>query len=226
MKKVFHFGKIDYYGRVRRINAVDVEVELKEKPDGLAFSACGEIWNGNHSDVVSAGQNLDEIAKYIHNNRFSSIYAMWQKYHLNDMRPECEHQRELGWPEKARQNVTIYTHTLNLDTIRKQHEIKRSVMERAKRGKTVSLSESDRTLLSLKYEIKTWKGCLPEDIASYYKIDGAHEKTLGWIIQEEHPEGLLCRPCPVCGYRYGTAWKYMPIEPGDLQTIKSLMEDE
>ena len=29
---------------------------------------------------------------------------------------------------------------------------------------------------------------------------------LGWLKPEEHPEGLLCRPCPVCGYRYGTSW--------------------
>lgn len=226
MKKVFHFEKIDYYGRGSRINAVDVEVELKEKPDGLVFSACGEIWDGNHSDVVSAGQNLDEIAKYIHNNRFSRIYAMWKKYHLNDMHPECEHQRELGWPERARQSVTIYTHTLNSDTILKRHKIESSVMERIKKGETVSLSESDRDLLNLQYEIKTWKGCLPEDIASYYKLDRTDKRTLGWLEPEEHPEGLLCRPCPVCGYRYGTAWKYMPIKPDDLQTIKSLMEDE
>lgn len=226
MKKVFHFEKIDYYGRGSRINAVDVEVELKEKPDGLVFSACGEIWDGNHSDVVSAGQNLDEIAKYIHNNRFSRIYAMWQKYHLNDMRPECEHQRELGWREKALRSVTIYTHKLNSDTIRKQHEIERSALERIKNGETVSLSESDRDLLNLQYEIETCKKDLPEDIASYYKLDGAKERLLGWLEPEEHPEGLLCRPCPVCGYRYGTAWKYMPIEPDDLKMIKSLMEDE
>lgn len=32
-------------------------------------------------------------------------------------------------------------------------------------------------------------------------------KTLGWLRPEEHPDGLLCRPCPVCGYKYGSAWK-------------------
>jgi hypothetical protein len=33
------------------------------------------------------------------------------------------------------------------------------------------------------------------------------KKTLGWLRPEEHPDGILCKPCPVCGYRYGTAWK-------------------
>ena len=226
MKKVFHFGRIDYYGRGCRINAVDVEVELKEKSEGLAFSACGEIWNDNHSDVVSAGQNLDELAKYIHDDRFDRIYAMWQKYHLNDMHPECEHQRELGWPEEAHRSTFVYTYILNSDTLRKRYKIKSSVMERIKKGETGSLSGSDRDLLNLKYEIKTWEGCLPEDIASYYILYKIDKKTLGWLKPEEHPDGLLCRPCPVCGYRYGTAWKYMPIGPDDLQTIKSLMEDE
>jgi hypothetical protein len=29
---------------------------------------------------------------------------------------------------------------------------------------------------------------------------------LAWVRPEDHPDGLLTKPCPVCGYRYGTAW--------------------
>ena len=37
---------------------------------------------------------------------------------------------------------------------------------------------------------------------------GATEtKMLGWLYPKDHPEGLLAKPCPVCGYKYGTAWK-------------------
>lgn len=60
---------------------------------------------------------------------------------------------------------------------------------------------------SLPYSVQ-----LPEEIsgedAAYYKPkkpiyngdEGPVEvKTLGWLRPEEHPEGLLCRPCPECG---------------------------
>lgn len=32
-----------------------------------------------------------------------------------------------------------------------------------------------------------------------------HQKALGWLRENEHPDGILCKPCPVCGYKYGTS---------------------
>jgi hypothetical protein len=32
------------------------------------------------------------------------------------------------------------------------------------------------------------------------------KKTAAWVRPEEHPDGLLCKPCEVCGYKYGSAW--------------------
>lgn len=29
---------------------------------------------------------------------------------------------------------------------------------------------------------------------------------LSWVRRDEHPAGLLAHPCPVCGYKFGTAW--------------------
>lgn len=26
------------------------------------------------------------------------------------------------------------------------------------------------------------------------------------VKPDEHPDGILCKPCPVCGYKYGTSW--------------------
>lgn len=35
-----------------------------------------------------------------------------------------------------------------------------------------------------------------------------------WVYETEHPEGILCKPCPICGYRYGTSWmkEELPFE--------------
>lgn len=31
--------------------------------------------------------------------------------------------------------------------------------------------------------------------------------TMDWHCPDEHPDGILGKPCPVCGYQYGHAWQ-------------------
>lgn len=44
-----------------------------------------------------------------------------------------------------------------------------------------------------------------------------------WEREEEHPRGLLCKPCPVCGYKYGSAWLFEEIEEADLRRIEEII---
>ena len=53
MKRTFNFGKIDYYGRGRKVNSVEVKVELSDKG---VFTASANIWNSKHTDCVCGGQ--------------------------------------------------------------------------------------------------------------------------------------------------------------------------
>ena len=44
MKKILHFGKIDFYNAGAKRNAVTVEIEYTEKQNGQkVFSVCGNI---------------------------------------------------------------------------------------------------------------------------------------------------------------------------------------
>ena len=45
--------------------------------------------------------------------------------------------------------------------------------------------------------------------------------TAGWINFTKHPDGLLMKPCEVCGYEYGSAWLYSPIPDEIIAEIKS-----
>ena len=91
MRKRFTFGKIDFYGRGRKINSVEVDVELSDKG---VFTASGTIWNSKHTDCVCGGQCLDTIAKYIKNPTFKKIHGLWKQYHLNDMPAGTVRQEE------------------------------------------------------------------------------------------------------------------------------------
>ena len=89
MKRTFNFGKIDYYGRGRKINLVEVKVELSDKG---VFTASATIWNSKKTDCVCAGQCLDEVARHIKSDKFKKIHRLWKQYHLNDMHAGTEKQ--------------------------------------------------------------------------------------------------------------------------------------
>lgn len=93
MKRTFNFGKIAAYGN-RKINAVDVTIELREKDGNAVFSAVGYVWNAKHTDIITGGQCLDSIAKsHIKcNPTFKKIYRWWKAYHLNDMHAGTKEQ--------------------------------------------------------------------------------------------------------------------------------------
>ena len=91
MMNTLVLGKVDADNRGRKINEVDIEWELT--PDGR-FSASGNVWNSPHTDIVSGGQNLEEIAKmFPKDERVKRIVEVWRTWHLNDMKagtPEQE----------------------------------------------------------------------------------------------------------------------------------------
>lgn len=87
MRKKFNFGKIAYCG-TRKINPVEVEIELKDTKDGPEFTASGVIYNQRKTDCYCAGQCLDEIYMFKKCDPvFNEIYRLWKRWHLNNMRP-------------------------------------------------------------------------------------------------------------------------------------------
>lgn len=87
LSRRINFGKIDLNGRGRKINSVDLEIELRdvdtEKPE---FSVCGSVWNSRHTDIETGGQCIDSIDKFFkHDRLYKLIEDLWKKYHLNGM---------------------------------------------------------------------------------------------------------------------------------------------
>lgn len=86
MKTKINLGKIDYNRTGRKINAVDLEVNLKETEQGIVFTMSGSVWNSKKTGIIAGGQMCDEIGKHFkHDKRVQRLVQIWQKYHLNDM---------------------------------------------------------------------------------------------------------------------------------------------
>ena len=82
-KQTIALGKIDFNNTGKKINLVEIEVELK---DNNILSICGNVWNNLKTDIVSGGQNLDTLKPYFeHNSLFHKLWLLWKNYHLNDM---------------------------------------------------------------------------------------------------------------------------------------------
>lgn len=180
MKKLLFIGMVDGYGIGRKTCAAFVTFRLERTNRGLAFAASGEVWNHINTDIILGGQCFEELSKLCSDVKgyalFQRIKKVWERYHLNDMRGGCEHQRAAKWEDRR---IPVA-------------ELPDSTAGRDKRG-----------IVAIHVYPPEAKG---QDFVSDSKI---------------HEKGLLTKPCPVCGYKYGTAWLYEPLPEEVVKEILS-----
>jgi hypothetical protein len=68
-------------------------------------------------------------------------------------------------------------------------------------------------------------GCVHQakwDMSKMLEMPDGKKREAGWVTVDEHPEGLLNKPCPVCGYKYGSAWNKETVPDGVLDWLCGL----
>lgn len=140
--------------------------EIGPTPSGNASGGCGQIDDELAAiDEFAAGWDADLVAR---------LAGTWRRWHLNDMRAGCEHQRAAGWHERPidpAKPTTSY-------------------------GRHFPGQSQD-----------SWN-------------------LLGWVRPDEHPDGLLGKPCDECGYRYGTAWLTEAVPADVIERLAALPATE
>ena len=86
-------------------HAVEVEVNVTDKPDGAALSITSSVWLLSRRDIIAGGQLQDSLLDYLTEPAYKRsdvdrLLAIWQRWHLNDMRAGCEHQRAEQWDKR------------------------------------------------------------------------------------------------------------------------------
>jgi hypothetical protein len=168
------FCRIEWDGTRLSISGVE-----GPKPNGDARGSSGQIDGGyahrNPADNDARTHNPvgpDEITfgPGWDAETWLDFLDVWARWHLNDMRAGCEHQRAAGRdkrPIDQSKPTTAY-------------------------GRHFPGQRHD-----------SWN-------------------LLGWVREDEHPEGLMCRACPECGYRYGTAWLSEDVPADVLDFLRGL----
>lgn len=64
----------------------------------------------------------------------------------------------------------------------------------------------------------------PLDAYGRFLGEGKHStrNMLVWVRPDEHPEGLLTKACPTCGYKYGTEWLVEELPEEIIEELKNM----
>lgn len=229
MKKIINPVMCDVYGgRARGFVKIEFENErlsisgvIGSKKNGNCMGICGQC-----VEEIRQGEPVEGWTKEM----IQRLCDIWDEWHLNDMRPYCQHQKELGWDKLASKTATLYNYELTQEAYRKQEAAKRAAIQALKNGETFTPSAEQVKYASLPYSITTPVEISGEDAMNYepkkplYSGDKGPTKVkmLGWLKPDEHPDGILGKPCPVCGYEYGHSWNMEKVPEDVIKWLFSL----
>lgn len=192
----------------------------------------------------SAGQCVDEIREGHPCDKWTremldKFCSIWDRWHLNGMNPCCKHQREMGWLEQAKEQITLYHYHLTREASGLKKSAEKAAVEALRKGETFTPTEEQSLYAALPEWLDIY-GAPSEELAPYYEpfktaLRGDKEVHLRghvWYGKSEDStltrvcdeRGLLCKPCPVCGYKYGTAWQLEEVPQEVIDWLFNLPE--
>ena len=257
MNKVVRIGTMPLPHGAGNINAsIYCRIETKPKGDGITtLSISGVIGpKANGNALGGCGQISMEFdhANPGHNDRRTRdpikaseiTYApgwnaalwlrfldVWESWHLNDLKPNCAHQRGDEWD--TQRELTLYHFRLRKAVEDEVRAAKHKARDCIKSGETFTPTKRMKFLANLPDKFVHHESEPPRRMAQFYcpnapqyKGDSYNRsrevKTAGWVGSDEHPLGLLCKPCVVCGYKYGSAWNCEPLPTEVVMFLHSL----
>lgn len=223
------FAKVEYSADGR----LSISGVVGPRSNGNCAGSCGQIIMSFKEYDKRGSMTLDELrlAPGWTRAKLRRFFDVWDRWHLNDMSPMCEHQRGAGWDNSK--ELTIYHFRLSPEVQRFKQNTEQRAAAAIKSGSVFQPTEDETEVANLPSEIKHYSPELSEDAARFYVPNGpqytndhynraSETKTAGWVYPSEHPEGLLTKPCPECGYKYGSAWRKEDVPEEVLEFLRSL----
>lgn len=196
----YSFGQLSIYG---------VEGPTRS---GNAVGSCGQI------DLTA----IDKLEKGWAQEMLRQLIAVWKRWNLNNFRAGCEHQREMGW---GKETVEVVTYRLTTEALK----LRRSAMTEAARaavaGEVANLDATSAALLD--FDIGDMRYTAPDaegPLSGMMEVATRETRHAGFVSPNEHPLGVLSKPCPVCGYKHGSSWLREDVPDDVLEWLKSLPE--
>lgn len=222
-----------YYMMPRTVTRL-VPVYITIEFDGRKLSIHGVTDPRSNGEADgSCGQNIDDLrASSDHPNvnqgwTTGMIYKLagaWDAWHMNDMRPWCEHQR-LNW--EFQKTVEVVEYRLTTEAARLRDRVRQLAADHALEGRKFPKQEPMIEALGLLKDPYLPRYSPPDaddPLSGCYEVRKREMKQIGWVYPQEHPEGILMKPCEECGYKYGSAWNFEEVPEETIEWLFSLPE--
>lgn len=147
-----------------------VNVEFTDEGNLSITGVVGPTQSGN---CYCGGQCYDEIragrpAEGWTKKMIEELCNVWARWHLNDLRPYCEHQKADGWDVAAREEITLYHYTLNADALLHKKAAEFAALEALRKGEVFAPTPEQHEYAVLPAICDTYEK-LPDDGAPYYE---------------------------------------------------------
>lgn len=229
--KIIHPCTVDTGNKYRK--DAFCKITINEKDEGPVLSITGVVGPTPRGNAYSAGQCVDTIrggtpTKMWSREMLDKLCDIWERWHLNDMRAGCEHQVGEAWnPDRQ---VTVYEYKMGEALRKEQNRLKKNVEEKLLAGAMVQLKEPQLSLYNKPYFVKYYNSAPPAGYEKYKE----ETKSVGSLYPmdsdtkwgDKHPLGILCKPCPVCGYKWGSSWLYEPLPEVVVDWLKQLPDTD
>ena len=178
-----------------------------------ARGSCGQCVDSVREATPATGYTKETLTK---------LADYWDRWHLNNMRAGCEHQRA-NWGDTT-EKVEVVSYGLTTAASLRRTKVLESVAKEALAGRLPQLDATDRALA----ELEDWfrDRHVPPDadspLSGCYEVRKREQKAIGWVYPHEHPRGILGKKCDVCSYRYGTAHLHEEVPHEVLQWLHDL----
>lgn len=201
------FATIRWDGKKLSITGVE-----GPKSNGDAMGSCGQI------DSLEAQKHHEQRAPF-----YTKLMEVWERWHLNDMRAACEHQRAEGW---GAESVELVTYGINAAGWEVKRAAEKEVFRAARAGEVANLSDAGRFMIGPDwFKDRFTPPDADSPLSGLYDVKKRETKRTGWVYPHEHPRGVLTKACPTCGYKYGSAWLHEDVPTEVLDFLRSLPDN-
>jgi hypothetical protein len=195
-------------------------IEINIKDGNASFS--GTLYNKRilESHMIGCGQLQDSII--CKNEYEKKLVELWNRWNLNYMHPYCEHQKAL-WDCREEVQVNTWKYTYGSILYKRREKTKKVMKRKLANQERVKLGQLTAWLLFTKLWLNNAEyNALSDYQKKFFMLEKTETKTVGWLYEKEHPKGILTKPCPVCGYKYGTDWKKEELPEDLMETLLEL----
>lgn len=203
-------------GSVDTITVLHIVGVVGPRSNGDCYT-CGQCYDSMRGGTPNEGWTADMLYH---------LLDTWELWHMNDMKPYCMHQALWDGGKECK----LYEYKMSAARLKEQDRLKKNVKEKLLAGAVVQLKEPQLSLYKEPYFVKTDRN-LPPIGYELYKSYTKHARELYPMDSEskwgdKHPDGILGKPCPVCGYKWGTQWRAECVPEEVLNWLEALPDSK